>query len=44
MGDGFDGQQLKQLKSALKAAGAIPAVVGPRRTTVSSSDGGTLLF
>lgn len=42
--DGFDGQQLKELKASLKSAGTTPAVIGPRRTTVSSSDGSTSIY
>lgn len=40
--NGFDSQQLNEIKGALKGAGAIPAVVAPRRNGVTGTDGTTI--
>lgn len=37
--NGFDGKEVTELQKLLKAAGTIPAIVGPSRTTITSDSG-----
>lgn len=42
--DGFDMSDVTALKAALKAGGAVPFVIAPRRGQISSSNGGEGVF